>query len=356
MRPSRKKQFAVFLVGVLGLLGSVFLFLNSQSVEAGETSQVTATITISVCGNNIIEADEECDGTDLGGETCKSLGYAGGTLSCQTDCTFKTTACTSGGGGGGGGGGGSPSPPAETEVNFSGRAYPLSKVGVLKDGQVVATSIAGPDAKFYISLSGLSPGDYNFSLYGEDSNGRRSSLFTFSVYITDGVTTNISGVFITPTIDTDKSEVKRGENIAILGQSPPLSEVTIAVNSEEDIFVKTFSDQSGTYLYNLDTVLLAMGRHLTQSKAALQGEISSFSNAVTFLVGNKTVFRGAGTCPVKGDLNDDCRVNLVDFSIAAYWYKKPISAQFAVKETDKLNSDGKISLVDFSIMAFYWTG
>ncbi|MBU2544617.1 dockerin type I repeat-containing protein, partial [Patescibacteria group bacterium] len=59
---------------------------------------------------------------------------------------------------------------------------------------------------------------------------------------------------------------------------------------------------------------------------------------------------------LKGDLNGDGRVNLVDFSIAAYWYKRTISAEFAVKESERMNGDGKVDLVDFSIMAFYWTG
>jgi hypothetical protein len=55
--------------------------------------------------------------------------------------------------------------------------------------------------------------------------------------------------------------------------------------------------------------------------------------------------------PAKGDSNGDGRVNLVDFSIAAYWYKRanpPASAD--------LNGDGKVDLVDSSIMAFNWTG
>ena len=45
----------------------------------------------------------------------------------------------SSGGGGGGGGGGATS--AETGVIFSGRAYPLSKVGILKDGQLILPKI-----------------------------------------------------------------------------------------------------------------------------------------------------------------------------------------------------------------------
>ncbi|MCI0542615.1 hypothetical protein L0Y69_02605 [bacterium] len=63
-----------------------------------------------------------------------------------------------------------------------------------------------------------------------------------------------------------------------------------------------------------------------------------------------------GICFRKGDLNDDCKVDLVDFSIAAYWYKKPLSERFLAIEEKKLNGDGKVTLRDFSIMAYYWTG
>jgi len=61
-------------------------------------------------------------------------------------------------------------------------------------------------------------------------------------------------------------------------------------------------------------------------------------------------------CPGKGDLNSDCRVDLVDFSIAAYWYKKPLSPPFAEIEREKLSGDGEVTLRDFSIMAYWWTG
>ncbi|MBN1653672.1 MAG: hypothetical protein JXA30_07840 [Deltaproteobacteria bacterium] len=46
----------------------------------------------SVCGNNIRESDEVCDGTDLGGATCDTF-WAGakGTLSCTRDCTNYIT-------------------------------------------------------------------------------------------------------------------------------------------------------------------------------------------------------------------------------------------------------------------------
>lgn len=65
-----------------------------------------------VCGNGRIEpgcpqlappaaggatgpraTDESCDGAELGGASCASLGYAGGRLRCSRVCTFDTTGC-----------------------------------------------------------------------------------------------------------------------------------------------------------------------------------------------------------------------------------------------------------------------
>jgi len=53
------------------------------------------------CGDGNIDAGEQCDGSNLNNQTCLSLGYAGGSLTCTLFCTFDTSACTSGGGGGG---------------------------------------------------------------------------------------------------------------------------------------------------------------------------------------------------------------------------------------------------------------
>jgi hypothetical protein len=273
----------------------------------------------------------------------------GGTL----PCTYPT----GGGGGGGGGSSGGGSSSSQTGVIFSGRAYPLSNVSVLEDGQLAVTTIADPNANFNISLLGLSAGNYTFSVYGEDSEGRRSSLFTFPVFITSGVVTNIGGIFIAPTIAVDKSEVKRGDNIAIFGQSASQADIIISVHSAQEVFATTSSDKNGIYLYNFDTSQIDYGEHNTQSKAAVDQAISDYSNSVSFNVGTENVIASAPKqCPLKGDLNGDCKVDLVDFSIAAYWYKQPLSDAFKKIEKAELNGDGKVDLVDFSIMAYYWTG
>lgn len=348
------QKYFIFLL-IFSLIFSRGVFIFAGFIELG----IESTIKISICGDNIKDDNEVCDGTDLSGKTCEDFGYPLGDLDCSHSCDeFDTTGCyttttttTLPPGGGGGG----YVAPAETKINFFGKAYPKSKVTLLKDAQVAATTIAGTDANFAISLSGISAGNYIFSIYSEDDKGNRSSLLTFPVGVTLGVITNVTGIFIAPTIDVDKNEVKRGDNIAIFGQSVPQADIVISVSSEEEYFAKTISDKDGIYLYNFDTSILEYGTHYTKSKVSKDNEISSFSRAINFLVGTKTVFKTTGKCG-KADLNCDGRVNLVDFSIAAYWYQKTISAEFSIIERERMDGDSKIDLKDFSIMAYYWTG
>ena len=256
-----------------------------------------------------------------------------------------------GGCGGGGGGGGGNNFPNITSATFMGRAYPNSEVTILKDGQVVASTIAGSDSLFSVSISGLSGGNYIFSIYSEDLNGNRSSLLTFPVSVTSGASTQISGIFIAPTIAVDKTQVKQGDNIAIFGQSAPSSTITITVASDNEIFKQVPSDKNGVYLYNLDTNVLDMGSHVAKSKASILDALSSESSAVGFTVGTENVLATKTQKTIKGDSNNDGRVNLIDFSIMGYWYKRakpPANVD--------LNGDGKVDLIDFSIFAYYWTG
>ncbi len=47
------------------------------------------------CGDNGVDAadGEECDGANLNGNSCQSLGYHGGTLSCDAECRFVLESC-----------------------------------------------------------------------------------------------------------------------------------------------------------------------------------------------------------------------------------------------------------------------
>ncbi|PKN25875.1 MAG: hypothetical protein CVU65_07330, partial [Deltaproteobacteria bacterium HGW-Deltaproteobacteria-22] len=47
------------------------------------------------CGDGTVQEnhDETCDGDNLGGHTCQTMGYHGGTLACRDDCTLDLTSC-----------------------------------------------------------------------------------------------------------------------------------------------------------------------------------------------------------------------------------------------------------------------
>lgn len=45
------------------------------------------------CGNNTIDPGEQCDGGQLGGATCNSLGLTSGMLRCASNCAFDTSLC-----------------------------------------------------------------------------------------------------------------------------------------------------------------------------------------------------------------------------------------------------------------------
>ncbi len=46
------------------------------------------------CGDGIINGNEECEGSNLGTNTCESEGFDAGTLTCASDCTLNENGCT----------------------------------------------------------------------------------------------------------------------------------------------------------------------------------------------------------------------------------------------------------------------
>ncbi len=71
---------------------STFAIVGEKTVTQPTTQPVTNG-TAAACGNNVREGSEECDGSDIAGQTCSTKNFQGGTLKC-TDCKFDTSACT----------------------------------------------------------------------------------------------------------------------------------------------------------------------------------------------------------------------------------------------------------------------
>lgn len=67
---------------------------TTEPEESSSTDPTDPTTTTGdLCGNGAIDDGEECDGDDLGDETCVSQDFDEGTLACADDCSFDTTAC-----------------------------------------------------------------------------------------------------------------------------------------------------------------------------------------------------------------------------------------------------------------------
>lgn len=262
---------------------------------------------------------------------------------------------------GGGGGGGIFTP--STRVLLKGRAYPTAAITIFKDGATAATLKVDNSANFQKEFE-VTGGLYTFSLYAIDGENRRSLTSSFTVQVPVGLTTTISDIVIAPTIGADKAQVKIGNDIKFFGYAYPISQVNVIINSDNPIADKTNSDKFGYWNYDLDSEILEMGDHTTKSQTVTPDTLKSpFSESLAFRVGDKDVLAGklpsifapaapAAACNKNGDINNDKKVNIVDFSIMLYfWQQRNPSNSCA-----DINKDGIVNLFDFSIMLFWWTG
>lgn len=70
------------------------LGVSVAALLAGACGSKTSSGNPAVCGNDVLEAGEECEAGDLGGATCAALGLDDGDLACESDCTFDVAQCT----------------------------------------------------------------------------------------------------------------------------------------------------------------------------------------------------------------------------------------------------------------------
>lgn len=80
---------------ILLLLSFLFLHINFTTIYASNSANIIATVSISICGNSIVETGELCDSTNLQGYSCGDFGYSSGNLKCSIACDeFIITSCT----------------------------------------------------------------------------------------------------------------------------------------------------------------------------------------------------------------------------------------------------------------------
>lgn len=239
-------------------------------------------------------------------------------------------------------------------ASFSGYAYPGAMISIMKNGLLVHESPAGQDGRFTIPVRNIVPGTYTFTLLAKDVSGIKSSQVTYTIIIAGGIVTEVNGIIMPPTITTDKTEVKVGDPIIFSGASIPNKDLTLTVFARSGLTRTITANASGTWTYALETSTFDTGDYNAKVRTKVGLESTLYSESVLFTMGNKNTLRKKGSLSLinaRCDLNNDSRVNLLDFSIMAFWYKR---LGFPAKVD--LNSDNRINLTDLSILAYCWTG
>jgi hypothetical protein len=244
-----------------------------------------------------------------------------------------------------------PPPPGNGAIILSGLAYPGRTVTILRDGVIVANTIADPGAQFNVRLGNLGAATYAISLYATDENNRRSPPLSFSQTLSDGVTITVNNLFLGPTIGLSHTEIKKGDTLSIFGYTAPSSDVTLTVHSTDEFVEKIKAGLNGAYFKAFNTAVLELGDHTGKTQSEKSSLISPESEAAAFKVGNTSVEIPTDNCK-RSDLNCDTKVNLTDFSILLFYWNqtKPSNARADI------NKSGVVDLTDFSIMLYDWTG
>jgi cysteine-rich repeat protein len=343
-------------------------------------SVATTTLTLSICGNSVVDGGEDCD---IPGETgvysqtivgrqctasCNFGPYCGDAVlqtvfaeQCDDgnnlDGDFCSSICEiepagSGGGGSSGGGssgGGSDTELGDTVINISGKGYPGQTVNFLLDTDSVGSVRADSDGDFEFATD-ADPGTVTIGIWSIDDDNTRSITLNNTFDVTQGAITNLTGIIVPPTISVANQNVNPGDVVTVFGQSSIGATVELYVG-DGDVIETVSTNSDGIWSYDLDTSRLSVNEHILRARSILGTPPltteSSFSTSLQLFVG----VDGQATQP--SDLNRDGFINLIDFSILIFWWQT--NGGDSDPPAD-INQNGNVGLEDFSILLFNWTG
>jgi cysteine-rich repeat protein len=360
------------------LVGLFFLIPVSAFAQL---TVATTTITISICGDLVVNSGEDCDvpgdageySTTIAGRECTTecqwAPYCGDAILqtlygegcddgnndsddfCAADCTAETADSGGGstGGGGSSGAGGRDTPLGDTEVTLQGTAYPNVTVNVLQDGDSVGTVRTNSQGDFLFSLES-EPGTASFSFWANDVTNTRSPTFTTTFDVTQGAVTNVNGILLPPTMRTQTTQVNPGATVLFEGQAAPNVTVEVSIDNNARTLTTT-SDATGRWSVSLNTSGLSAATHTAKARyikgtGSLKQE-STYGSVIQLFIGVE------GKATSNADLNRDGKVNLIDFSILVFWWGTTGGNSNPPAD---INGNARVGLEDFSILLFNWTG
>ena len=344
-------------------------------------SVATTSFQLSICGNEIVDANEDCDvlgetgvySQTIVGRQCNATCFFGpycgdGILQsgfseecddgnnddgdfCSATCTIEPAGSGGGGssGGGSGGSGGSSQELGDTQITVSGVGYPGRTINFILDTDSIGSVRAGSNGRFEFATD-ADPGTATLGMWSTDTSGTRSLTLNNTCDVTQGAITNLTGIILPPTISVPNQNVDPGAVVNVSGQSAPNATVELHIDDSDPVETTTAND-NGQWSYSLDTGTLSISEHILRARTIVGNPPltteSSFSTSLQLFVG----VDGQATQP--SDLNRDGPVNLIDFSILIFWWQT--NGGDSDPPAD-INQNSNVGLEDFSILLFNWTG
>ena len=344
-------------------------------------SVATTSFELSICGNEIVDANEDCDvlgetgvySQTIVGRQCNATCFFGpycgdGILQsgfseecddgnnddgdfCSATCTIEPAGSGGGGssGGGSGGSGGSSQELGDTQITVSGVGYPGRTINFILDTDSIGSVRAGSNGRFEFATD-ADPGTATLGMWSTDTSGTRSLTLNNTFDVTQGAITNLTGIILPPTISVPNQNVDPGAVVNVSGQSAPNATVELHIDDSDPVETTTAND-NGQWSYSLDTGTLSISEHILRARTIVGNPPltteSSFSTSLQLFVG----VDGQATQP--SDLNRDGPVNLIDFSILIFWWQT--NGGDSDPPAD-INQNSNVGLEDFSILLFNWTG
>lgn len=357
--------------------------VSPSSLLAQDTGYATTTLSLSICGNVIVDDGEQCD---VPGETgvysqtivgrqctpqCLFGPYCGdGILQtvhaeecddgnnddldfCSSICKIEPAGSGGGGssGGGGGGGGGRDRELADTQVDISGFAFPSRTVNFILDSENIGTAQANSSGAFTFTTE-ASPGTATLGIWATDVSGTKSVTLTTTFDVTQGAITNLNSLILPPSIKVTPQNFNPGDTITVSGQAVPNARIDLYIDRNSSTPVATGqSGSNGVWSVQYNTSRLSTNEHTIRARSVTgTGQLtvqSGFSSTVQLFAGVD------GKVATPSDLSRDGKINLTDFSILIFWWG---TAGGDSNPPADINGNGRVSLEDFSILLFNWTG
>jgi hypothetical protein len=220
----------------------------------------------------------------------------------------------------------------------------------MRDGLEIGTTQANAQGKFIFNRTNLTSGDAIIGLWATDNARRRSITWTFAIALPPSAQAKGAGIILPPTISLQSDVVAPAGSLFVQGASTPGSSVLVSfLPGKSETAVSVGLD--GLWKYTRTGASFDLGEYYIKARTILPPgqDKSEWSQLVPFTVG---VPKPGSQCENGPDVNGDGKIDLIDFSILAFWWDQRV----VTGATYDLNCDDRVTLADFSILAFSWSG